>query len=59
MDNPIEVVELQLKTQQVVDLCRGGQAQPHILHEFLLELDTNAQRKVALRLVQKVLEQKK
>jgi hypothetical protein len=59
MDSPIEVVELQLKTQQVIDLCRGGQAQPHILYSFLIELDTNEQRKVALRLVQKVLEQTK
>ena len=59
MDNPIEVVELQLKTQQVVDLCRGGQAQPNILHEFVDSLPSGDERKVALRLVQKVLEQKK
>ncbi len=59
MDNPFEIVELQLKTQQIIDLCRGRQSGPHILHEFLLELDTNEQRKVALRLVQKTLEQKK
>ena len=58
MDNPFEIIDIQLKTQQVIDLVRGGQARPHILHEFLLELDTNAQRKVALRLVQKTLEQK-
>ena len=59
MDNPFEIVELQLKAQQIVDLCRGGQAQPNILHEFIDALHSADERKVALRLVQKTLEQKK
>ena len=59
MDNPFEIIELQLQAQQVIDLCKGGQAQPNILHEFIDSLPSADERKVALRLVQKTLEQKK
>ena len=59
MDNPFRIIELQLQAQQVVDLCRGGQAQPNILHEFIDALDSADERKVALRLVQKTIEKAK
>ena len=59
MDNPYEIIDLQLKAQQVIDLVRGGQSGPHILHEFIDSLPSGDERKVALRLVQKSLEQKK
>lgn len=52
-----KVIEIQMQAQQVVDLCLGGQAQPHLLHEFLLDLD-DEERRIAVRIVQKALEQK-
>jgi hypothetical protein len=54
--NPIEVINLQMQTQIIIDLCVGGQAQPHRLFEYLETL-TSDQRKIACRLVQKNLEQ--
>ena len=57
-DAMMEVIDVQLKTQQVIDLCRGGQSAPHRLFEFIASLPNAEHRKVALRLVQKTLEQK-
>jgi len=58
MDNPFEIIDIQLKTQQVIDLCKGGQSAPHRLFEFIESLPNAEHRKVAMRLVQKTLEQK-
>lgn len=55
--DPFDVITTQLRTQQVIDLVRGGQAGPHILHDFLKTLNSE-QFKTAMRLVQKNLEQK-
>ena len=58
MDNPFEIIDLQLRAQQIIDLVRGGQSAPHRLFEFIESLPSAEHRKVALRLVQKTLEQK-
>jgi hypothetical protein len=55
--NPFDVIHLQMQTQIIIDLCVGGQADPHRLYEYLETL-TQEQRKIACRLVQKHLEQR-
>jgi pseudouridine-5'-phosphate glycosidase len=56
MENALEIIDTQLRTQQIIDLARGRQAQPHLLHEFLQTL-SGEQLKTAIRLIQKTLEQ--
>lgn len=56
-DRNVQTIEIQMKVQIVVDLCIGKHAAPHALHDFICTLN-DEEMKVALRVVQKALEQK-